>query len=121
MHAKLIRSKFEKNRNRLDKFYVKDFCVLRYKKLSFVIKIILTMSHGQAAVKGGFNTSLININNSTLKTNISPEGVNSEKTDERPLINKQLKTAHLRVCVIVMQHVLMMRRRKDTSKRRRKS
>ena len=75
MHAKLIQSKFEKNRNRLDEFYVKDFCVLRYKELSFFIKIILTMSHGQTAVGGGFNTSLFNINNSTLKTNISPESV----------------------------------------------
>ena len=91
MHAKLIRSKFEKNRNRLDKFYVKDFCVLRYKELSFVIKIILTMSHGQAAMEGGFNTSLFNINNSTLKTNISPEGVIVKRLTNDHLLTSNLK------------------------------
>ena len=91
MHAKLIRSKFEKNRNRLDKFYVKDFCVLRYKELSFVIKIILTMSHGQAAMEGGFNTSLFNINNSTLKTNISPEGVIAKRLTNDHLLTSNLK------------------------------
>ena len=91
MHAKLIRSKFEKNRNRLDKFYVKDFCVLRYKELSFVIKIILTMSHGQAAMEGGFNTSLFNINNSTLKTNISPEGVIAKRLTNDHSLTSNLK------------------------------
>ena len=91
MHAKLIRSKFKKNRNRLDKFYVKDFCVLRYKELSFVIKIILTMSHGQAAMEGGFNTSLFNINNSTLKTNISPEGVIVKRLTNDHLLTSNLK------------------------------
>ena len=91
MHAKLIRSKFEKNRNRLDKFYVKDFCVLWYKELSFVIKIILTMSHGQAAMEGGFNTSLFNINNSTLKTNISPEGVIAKRLTNDHLLTSNLK------------------------------
>ena len=62
-HAKLNDSKFEKDKDCHDDSYV---CVLRYKELSFVIKIILTRSHGQAAVERGFN-----INNSALKTNVS--------------------------------------------------
>ena len=64
-HAKVNDSKFEKD-DCHDDSYVKEFCVLRYKELSFVIKIILTRSHGQAALERGFN-----INNSALKTNVS--------------------------------------------------
>ena len=65
-HAKVNDSKFEKDKDCHDDSYVKEFCVLRYKELSFVIKIILTRSHGQAALERGFN-----INNSALKTNVS--------------------------------------------------
>ena len=65
-HAKLNDSKFEKDKDCHDDSYVKEFCVLRYKELSFVIKVILTRSHGQAAAETGFNT-----NNSALKTNVS--------------------------------------------------
>ena len=44
-HAKLDGSKFEKGKDGLDAFHVKELQVLPYKELSFVIKIILTMSH----------------------------------------------------------------------------
>ena len=44
-HAKLDCSKFEKGKDGLDAFHVKELQVLPYKELSFVIKIILTMSH----------------------------------------------------------------------------
>ena len=39
-HAKFNGSKFEEDKDRLDDFCVKELCVLPYKELSFVIKII---------------------------------------------------------------------------------
>ena len=54
-HAKLNGSNFEKDKDCFDGFYVQELCILPYKEMSFVIKINLTMSHGQAAVEKGFN------------------------------------------------------------------
>ena len=48
---KLNGSKFEKDKDHLDDFYVEELSFLLYKKLSFVIKIIQNMTHGQAAVE----------------------------------------------------------------------
>ena len=50
-HAKLNDSKFQKDEDHLEDFYVKGLYVLPYKDLSFAIKIIITMSHE----KRGFN------------------------------------------------------------------
>ena len=56
-HAKVNGRKFKKDKDRLDNCYVKElFC---FKEFSFVLKVILTMSHGQVAAERGFN-----INNS---------------------------------------------------------
>ena len=85
-HAKLTGSKFEKVKDRLDDFYVKELCVLPYKELSFVIKIMLTMSLGQVAVERGFN-----INNSELKANISPEGITAKRLVKDHLLANNLK------------------------------
>ena len=86
-HAKLNGSKF-KDKNRLDDFYVKELCALLSKELSFVIKIILTMSHGQAALERG-----LKINDSALNINISLEGV----------IVKRLFKCHLLAFCIVFK------------------
>ena len=66
-------------------FILKNY-VLLYKELSFVTKIILAMSHGQAAVERGFN-----INNSALKTNISSEGVIAKRLIKDHLLGNNLK------------------------------
>ena len=84
-HAKLNGSKFKKDKDCLH-IYVKELCVLPYKELPFVIQIILTMSHVQAAVERGFN-----INNSVLKTNISREGVKVKRLVKDHLLANNLK------------------------------
>ena len=89
-HAQLNGSKFEKDKDHLDEFYVKKLSVLPYKELSFFIKIILTMSYEEAAMERGFN-----IDNYTLKTNQNTtRRCYSNKTGQRPLISKQRKTVH---------------------------
>ena len=59
---------------RIDDFYFKTVGVAKYKELSFILKLLLTMSHGQAAVERG-----VSHNNAILKTNISPETVVSKR------------------------------------------
>ena len=58
--------KFVQENKRLDNFYFKKLNVGKYTELSFVIRFILTLRHGQASVERGFN-----LNNKVLKTNIS--------------------------------------------------
>ena len=39
---------------RLDEFYFHVLGIQKYKELAYIVKITLTLSHGQAAVEGGF-------------------------------------------------------------------
>ena len=58
----------------IDDFYFRTVDVAKYKELSFILKFLLTRSHGQAAVQRGFTH-----NNAILKTNMSHETVLSER------------------------------------------
>ena len=58
---------------RIDDYFFKIVGVAKYKELSYILKLLLTMSHGQAAAEPGFRN-----NNALLKTNISPEAVVSK-------------------------------------------
>ena len=62
--------KFLQEDERLDDFYFKKLNVGKYTELSFVIRFILTVSHGQASVERGFN-----LNSAVLKTNMSPNTI----------------------------------------------
>ena len=41
--------------HRLVEFFFKELVIAKYKELSYLVRIILTLSHGQAAVERGFN------------------------------------------------------------------
>ena len=62
--------KFVQEDERLDKFYFKKLNAEKYTELSFVIRFILALSHGQASVEPGFN-----LNNAVMKTNMSPNSI----------------------------------------------
>ena len=59
--------KFVQEDERHDDFYFKKLNAGKHTEPSFVIRFILTLSHGQASVERGFN-----LNNAVLKTNMSP-------------------------------------------------
>ena len=89
-HAKLNGSKFEKDKDRVDDFYVNELCFT-------VQRVALCyqnypMSHGQVAVERGFN-----ISNSALKTNISPEGVIAKRLVKDHLIANNLKPHSIQI------------------------
>ena len=62
--------KFVQEDKRLDDFYLKTLNAGKNTEISFLIRYILTLSHGQAFVERGFN-----LNNAVLKTNISPNTI----------------------------------------------
>jgi len=66
---------FKREKQRLDEFYfAPKFDIKRYKQLCYVLKIILTLSHCQAAVERRFS-----LNKALLKTNISEESIIAKK------------------------------------------
>ena len=58
---------FSQNVDQFDDFYIKVASISKYKDLLFVVKLILTLSHGQASVEREF-ILIANI----MKTNMSP-------------------------------------------------
>ena len=48
---------FNKKEHRLDEFFFSAVKVQNHKNLAFILKIVLTLSHGQAAVQRGFSVS----------------------------------------------------------------
>ena len=70
----------------IDDFYFKTVGVAKYKELSFILKLLLTLSHDQAAVERGFSH-----NNAILKTNMSPETEVSKRVIKDHMLSFNLK------------------------------
>ena len=54
----------------LDNFSFEKVGIQNYKKLSYIVRVIFVLSHGQASVERGFS-----VNDSVIDTNMSPESV----------------------------------------------
>ena len=79
-------SGFCSNESRLDDFYFKSVGIGKYKELSFVLKLLLTISHSQASVEHGFSH-----NNAVLKTNMSAETVITKRMIKDQMLSHDLK------------------------------
>lgn len=65
---------FDKKKDRLDNFFFNVIGIQKYEQLAFVVKVILTLSHGQASVERGFS-----INKSVLEVNMKAESIVARK------------------------------------------
>ena len=65
---------FSQKDDRSDDFYFKVASISKYKDLSFVVKLILTLNHGQASVERGFS-----LNANIMKTNMPHESLTAKK------------------------------------------
>ena len=65
LHSDVFQS-FKRDKTSLDVFFFSYTDIVKYKELPFLVKMILTLSHGQAAVERGFS-----INNLLSKVSIS--------------------------------------------------
>ena len=73
--------KFVEENDRLDNFYFKKY----YIKLSFMIRFMLTLSHGKASVERGFN-----LNNTVLKTNMSSNTIVARRIIKDHMLSNDL-------------------------------
>ena len=77
---------FDRYKTKLDVFYFQTIGLDKYKELKYVMKVILTLSHGQASVERGFS-----INKSVLKVNITEESIVSKKLVRDHIIANKLE------------------------------
>ena len=94
-------SNYDKQKDRLDTFFFTLPEIMKYVNLAFVIKMILKLSHGQAAVERSFS-----INKSVLDVNMKEESIVACKTikdhklsnDIQPdmieILNKMINLCH---------------------------
>ena len=68
----------------LDEFYFEKTDIRRFRELALLLKVILTLSHGQAAVERGFS-----INNSLSIVNISEKSLVCKKLVKDHLLSNQ--------------------------------
>ena len=67
-------------------FYFADLDLGKFPDLSFLIKIVLTLSHGQAAVERSFS-----VNNSVLNLNMKEDSIVAKKIVKDHMIFNSLK------------------------------
>ena len=90
--------------------------IVKYKELSSLSKIILTLSHGQAAVERGFRN-----NNSLSKVNISELSLVCKKIVRDHLISNQLKPHTVPITNQLMRSVALVRQKYNKSWKTRKT
>ena len=71
---------------RLEKFYFEEINIQKYEEIAEVLKIVLTLSHGQASVERGFSH-----NNAVFHTNMSAESVISKRLIKDHMLFHKLK------------------------------
>ena len=77
---------FSQESCRLDELYFHKTGVAKYQDVAFVIRLLLTLSHGQAAVERGFSH-----NNALLKVNMNPEPVISKRVIKDHMLAHNVK------------------------------
>lgn len=77
---------------RLDELYFDTLGISKYKIVSSVVALILTLSHGQASVERGFSQ-----NNNLVKTNMSPETIISKRIIKDHMLANDLKQYTIKI------------------------
>ena len=77
---------FDRYKTKLDVFYFQTIGLDKYKGLKCVMKVILTLSHGQPSIERGFS-----INKSVFKVNITEESILSKKIVRDHIIANKLE------------------------------
>ena len=88
MHLELV--SFSEKEDWLDDFYFKVASISKYKDLLFIVKLILTLSHGQVSVESG-----LSLNANIMKTTMSPESLTAKR-----IINDHMLANKLKPCTI---------------------
>ena len=84
--------KFDQKYDQLDDFYFHVIQIQQYESLSFVLRLILTLSYGQGAIESCFS-----INNNVLTQNMNRETVIARKVMKDHILSNKLDTATIDV------------------------
>ena len=84
--------KFSLEKDQLDNFFFNTVAMSKYSNVSFVIKLLLTLNHGQASVERVFSN-----NKSILKTNMSTETIISKRLIKNHMLANGLKTQTIEI------------------------
>ena len=76
---------FDSSTKDLDKLYFNDIDLQSFEELSFLVKIILTLSHGQASAERSFS-----INNTVIDVNMSEDSIVAKKIIKDHMISNKL-------------------------------
>ena len=79
-------SNYDKQKDRLDTFFFSLPAIKKYVNLAFVIKMILTLSHGQAGVERSFS-----INKSVVDVNMKAESIVARKTIKDHMLSNDIQ------------------------------
>ena len=77
---------FNKKEHRLDEFFFSAVKVQNYKNLAFILKIVLTLSHGQAVVERRFS-----VNKAVLDVNMQENSLIAHKLIRDHMSSNNLK------------------------------
>ena len=76
---------FDSSTKDLDEFYFNDIDLQSFKELSFLVKIRLTLSHGQASAERSFS-----VNNTVINVNMSKDSIVAKKIIKDHMISNKL-------------------------------
>ena len=79
-------SNYDKQKDRLDTFFFSLPEIMKYVNLAFAIKMILKLSHGQAAVERSFS-----INKSVVDVNMKEESIVARKTIKDHMLSNDIQ------------------------------
>ena len=83
---------FSANDTNLDDFYFRFIGIEQYKEFSFLVKIVLTLSHGQASGERSFS-----LNKSVLNHNISKDSIVTKKAIRDHIVSNGLEPQSIAV------------------------
>ena len=89
---------YDRSNKRLDDFYFRDINITKYPDLAFVVKLVLTLSHGQASVERGFSVDkAIIINNISIDCIVGKHLVRDCMLTNNPRPHNAQITSNLKV------------------------
>ena len=80
---------FSREIDRLGHFYFHKMNIENYEELAFVVKLVLTLSHGQASIDRNFS-----VGKNCEITNMEPESIIGRKFVKDHMLSNNLKPQH---------------------------
>ena len=105
---KLTSFLFSQKEHQPDEFFYKELGIAKYQELSYLVRIILILSHNQAAVERGFNH-----NNYVLQPNMTPNTIISKRLIKDHMLAHRLEPHTIEITKPMIKSFRAARQRYD--------